>query len=122
MSIHPTCIYGFNEGNLNYILDFNILEDNGMSYYLSEINMKSLSEIIYGIECEFNQLTGQLLIHENKKKIVDKLYEKVLKYKIHSEDEHHNHRNFIVPEIGYYICLNGEGLDYSYYKKYSINE
>jgi hypothetical protein len=116
MAIHPTCIYGFNEGNINYILDSSILEEFDINYYISEINTKSLSEIIYGIECQFDQLTGQIFIHENKKKIVDELFNKVMEYK-----NNHNNNDFMVPELGYYICLTGEGINYDYYTHYSIN-
>ncbi len=116
MAIRPTCIYGFNEGNINCILDLSILKDLNINHYISEINNKSLSEIIYGIECQFDQLTGQVFIHENKKKIVDELFNKVMEYK----NNHNNFNDFMVPELGYYICLTGEGINYDYYKNYFI--
>ena len=117
MLIYPVCIYGFNEANTDYIIDKQCLENYiNVQSYISEIDTTTSSEVFYGIECDLDPLNGQFIISKEKIEIVKDLFHKVMKYKC----DNYNNNNFIIPELGFYICLNGD-IDYSNYEIYNIN-
>ena len=111
MSINPVIIYGFNEGNLDYMLSSNILEEYNMAKYMTFMSQSySKPEIIYGFECEL-QLSGKISFNEQEKKQVEELY------KIFMENKHDNYPS----KLGYYLCISGE-IEYWNYESYSLNE
>ncbi len=102
--IYPTCIYGFIEDKHKYILDYELLEEFECNIYVEDLcnNYNSKSGIYYGIECTLDKKTGNIIISEEDKNSVYKLYKQYVEF-------HKNiNQNFEEPEIGYYYCLNGE--------------
>ncbi len=121
MFIYPTSIYGFNEGNTEYKLSDEFLEEfKDVKCYISEIDSNNLTELFYGIECEFDPHTGKFIITKEKKDIMKNMFHKVMDYKTNAEENNDN-KDFIIPELGYYICLGGD-IDYSNYTEYIIND
>jgi hypothetical protein len=117
MLIYPVCIYGFNEANTDYIIDKQCLQNYiNVECYISEIDTTNSSEVFYGIECDIDPLNGQFNISKEKKDMVKDLFHAVMKYKT----DNYNENNFIIPELGFYICLNGD-IDYSNYEIYNID-
>ena len=115
MFIYPTSIYGFNEGNTEYKLSDEFLEEyKDVKCYISEIDSRESPEVFYGIECECEPHIGKFIITKEKKDIVKKLFDKFMESKTNNDDN-----NFIIPELGYYICLGGE-IDLSNYENYTI--
>jgi hypothetical protein len=120
MFIYPTSIYGFNEGNTEYKLSDEILEEfTDVKCYISEIDTNDTTELFYGIECDFDPHIGTFTISKEKKDIMKSLFHKVMEYKTNTEENNDN-KDFIIPELGYYICLGGD-IDYSKYEIYNIN-
>ncbi len=121
MFIYPTSIYGFNEGNTEYKLSDEFLEEfKDVKCYISEIDSNDHTELFYGIECEFDPYTGKFIITKEKKDIMKDFFHKFMEYKTNTEETNDN-KDFIIPELGYYICLGGD-IDYSNYQIYTINE
>ncbi len=121
MFIYPTNIYGFNEGNTEYKLSNEFLEEfKDVKCYISEIDSNEYSEVFYGIECPFEPHTGKFIVTKENKDMIKKIFHKVMEYKTNKESGYDN-SNFIIPELGYYVCLGGE-IDFSNYKEYNINE
>ena len=111
MSINPVIIYGFNEGNIDYMLSSNILDEYNMAKYMTFMSQNySKAEIIYGFECDL-QLNGKISINEREQKKVEELYE------IFMENKSDNYPS----KLGYYLCITGE-IDYWNYESYSLNE
>ncbi len=122
MFIYPTSIYGFNEGNTEYKLSDEFLEEfKDVKCYISEIDSTEQSEIFYGIECEFEPHIGKFIITKEKKDIMKNLFHKVMDYKTNKDRQDYDNSNFIIPELGFYVCLGGD-IDYSNYQTYTINE
>ncbi len=120
MFIYPTNIYGFNEGNTEYKLSNEFLEEfKDVKFYISEIDSNEYSEVFYGIECPFEPHTGKFIISKENKDMIKNLFHKVMEYKTNQESGYDS--NFIIPELGYYVCLGGE-IDFSNYKEYNINQ
>jgi hypothetical protein len=118
MLIYPICIYGFNEGNTEYKLSDEFLEEfTDVKCFISEIDTKNSAEIFYGIECDFDPHTGKFIITKERKDIMKNMFHKVMEYKTNAEENNDN-KDFIIPELGYYICLGGE-IDYSNYEEYT---
>ena len=114
MSINPVIIYGFNEGNLNYMLDTDILDEYNAFSYMTFISQSySRTEVIYGVECEL-KLNGKIIVDEEYKKQVEELYKIFMENKIKSI-------NVYPSKLGYYLCVNGE-IDYWYHESYSFND
>jgi len=121
MLIYPICIYGFNEGNTEYKLSDEFLEEfTDVKCFISEIDTKNSAEIFYGIECDFDPHTGKFIITKERKDIMKNMFHKVMEYKTNAEENNDN-KDFIIPELGYYICLGGD-IDYSNYTEYNIND
>ncbi len=121
MFIYPTSIYGFNEGNTEYKLSDEFLEEfKDVKCFISEIDTNDQTELFYGIECEFEPHTGKFIISKENKDIMKTLFHKVMDYKT-NKDKDNDNSHFIIPELGYYICLGGD-VDYSKYQEYNIND
>jgi len=122
MFIYPTSIYGFNEGNTEFKLSDEFLEKfKDVKYYISEIDPQESSEVFYGIECDIEPQTGKFIISKEKKEIIKELFNQVMEYKTNKDNEDYDNNNFIIPELGYYICLGGD-IYYSNYNIYNIEE
>ena len=61
-----------------------------------------------------------IAVTKEKKDIMKSLFHKVMEYKTNAEENNDN-KDFIIPELGYYICLGGD-IDYSNYTEYNIND
>jgi hypothetical protein len=111
---YPTCIYGFIEDKHKYILNYDLLEEFNCYIYVEDLCNKynSKSGIYYGVECTLDKNTGQIIISDEDKLSVYKLYKQYVEF-------HKNiNQHFEEPEIGYYYCLSGE-IDF-YNKTYYI--
>lgn len=125
MFIYPTSIYGFNEGNTEFKLSDEFLEKfKDVKCYISEIDSRESSEVFYGIECDMEPQTGKFIISKEKKDILKELFNQLMEYKTNKDNDNlgcNDNSNFIIPELGYYICLGGD-IDYSNYNIYNIEE
>ncbi len=106
--IYPTCIYGFIEDIPDYIITSDILSEYNCYSFYKDLN----SGTYYGIDCVLDNTTGQLSVSDKDKQLVHELYKKYVEYKKRIDE------NFIEPEIGYYLCLDG---DIDYYNKTEYN-
>jgi hypothetical protein len=124
MFIYPTSIYGFNEGNTEYKLSDETLEEfKEVKCFISEIDTNEPTELFYGIECEFEPHTGKFIISKEKKDIMKNMFHKIMEFKTNKDNDNlecNDNSHFIIPELGYYICLGGD-VDYSNYQIYNIN-
>lgn len=114
MSIYPVLIYGFNEGNLDYMLDYNTLDEYNMSRYMTFMSQSySKAEIIYGFECDL-ELSGNIYTNCVEQKKVEELYKIFMENKNKTQDNYPS-------KLGYYMCISGE-IDYWNYESYSFDD
>ena len=102
--LYPKIVYGFNEGNAEFIL-----KNEYITHYILPNK-----ENIYGIECAMNIDTGAISISKKTIKIINMIYKNVLEYK------KINHSYIVINCIvGFHLCLENTNNDL-YYKEYTI--
>ena len=104
--IKTLIIYGWNEGNSDYVICDEWLKNNNIKKYASEIVETNVVEAIYGLPCNNN------IIYENDKENIEDSYEKINIFK--------KNNNFPITHLGYFIALEGNSHSISYkeLKKY----
>lgn len=104
--IKPLIIYGWNEGNSDYVICDEWLKNNNIKKYASEIVETNVVEAIYGLPCNNN------IIYENDRENIEDSYEKINIFK--------KNNNYPITHLGYFIALEGNSHSISYkeLKKY----
>lgn len=89
--IKPLIVYGWNEGNSDYVVCDEWLKNNNIKKYASEIIQNSVIEVIYGLPCNNN------VIHKNDKEKIEDSYEKINIFK--------KNNNFPITQLGYFVVI-----------------
>ncbi len=107
--LEPILVYGFNIGNDKYMINNECLEDKFqfVHCYSNNIYNNELNEDIYGVECEINQTTGDIIVCHEHKNEVRYLLDEYIKYlyKTCDEIEFLNKRNKI--ELKFRMAIDG---------------
>lgn len=91
-------IYGFTEGNRERHISEDTLDKFGVNMYAIDVVRNCMGEAAYGIKCEFNSGTGQVVQPSIDKKIkVHILFEAYLKHNAVSEGN-----------LGYHLIVSGD--------------
>jgi hypothetical protein len=73
-------IYGWCEGNNKYCIDNEWISDYGIHIFTNLIIDNTVTEIIYGIPCEIDVVSGCPIIDNLEKKHIETTYNKILNY------------------------------------------
>ena len=78
----PILIYGFNMGDKEFIIDYYCLENKFpfVHLYTDYIQDGILYQAIYGIECEIDQDTAEIIICDEHKQEVKNLLDEYINY------------------------------------------
>lgn len=105
-------VYGWYEFN-NVICD-KWLTENGIGLYTTEVIKFHAGGAVYGIPCEFDHKTGKAIVTEEEKEIVEKAYNKFMKYykkyrpppeKVYLDDDEEDDG---IPKIKYNYAIEGD--------------
>lgn len=90
-------IYGWCDKDNNRVIKHELLEENGIGLYATEMYKNHAGSAIYGIICEFNKETGCATISDENKMIMNDIYNKIMKY--YGEDS---------PKLGFYLGVDAD--------------
>ena len=105
-------IYGFCEGNSDYVLDSEWLYDQGKGVIVisaKNVVRNYMGEACYGIYCSINHETGNIEVVEEEKNIIEAFYKRFIEYKKKQmiyDDNYEDDED--APTLGYYNVIIGD--------------
>ena len=103
-------IYGWCEGNDKLCIDHEWISDFGIHIFTNLLVDNHVSEIIYGIPCEIDNITGKTILNDSDKNHVDSCYKKIVEYM-----DKHNHT---YSEIGFFNGVWSNNFNFAKIKLY----
>ena len=102
-------LYGFCEGNSNYVLDSEWLYDQENDIIvIAGINVVKnyMGEACYGVYCSINDTTGKIEVDNERKNIIEAFYKRFIDYK--KKNDNYDENDEYAPQLGYYKVIIGD--------------
>ena len=122
----PMLVFGFNIGDTEYSIDYSCLENKYpfVRRYSNYIIDNQFDETVYGIECEIDQYTEEILICDEHRIEIRNLFEEYIKYlrKTYDNKEFYKKRKLINLKICLVIDSNLTNIKKPIMLEYSDTE
>jgi hypothetical protein len=111
---YPVIVYGFCEGNSEWLLDSLWLNKNypKIKIYALDVVKGHLGEACYGITCFLDKVSGEIITNSNDKEKVIEFYNEFIK--LYPEKQYKS-------QLGYYEVLIGD-YDLKCHNEYSVDD
>jgi len=103
-------IYGFCEGNSDYVLESQWLYEQGKDVIVTgatNVVRNFMGEACYGVECSINHQTGKIEIQEDHKPIIEAFYKRFMEYN-EIKPASNSDEDDETPHLGYYEVIMGD--------------